>query len=395
MSGTVLRTEQQCEDLAYGFAFLGTGGGGGSPELATRLLSDAIRADGPMNIVDPHDLPDDAWTCTIAAGGSVGGVAQAGPTAEELAALGLTKPKYEGFDLLTGKGLELLTDCVLEMEEYKRIKIEATVPGELGCFNGVGPLLAASRLGISAVDGDYAGGRALPVISEMIPSVYGVSLLPKVSIDRWGDVWIIKEAASVAMRDQISNMTRAAVPGGGLASSFVLLQAKDVRKMVACGSVSKSLEIGRARREAVEKGEDPVDAILEVCGGWLLFKGEVVEEALEDRGEPRLFGYGTHRLKGVGAYEGQTFDVWYQNENHIAWKNGEPYVTSPDLICLVDLESGKAKTNDLVNVGWRVAVLGLQGHPVHRTPQGLKVLSPRFFGYDFDYVPIEERMKGA
>ncbi|MDR0359838.1 MAG: DUF917 domain-containing protein, partial [bacterium] len=27
-----------------------------------------------------------------------------------------------------------------------------------------------------------------------------------------------------------------------------------------------------------------------------------------------------------------------------------------------------------------------------RTPRGLELVGPRYFGYDFDYVPLEERL---
>ena len=30
--------------------------------------------------------------------------------------------------------------------------------------------------------------------------------------------------------------------------------------------------------------------------------------------------------------------------------------------------------------------------PQWRTPEGLAVVGPRAFGYDIDYVPVEERM---
>jgi DUF917 family protein len=393
VSSTVLKTLQQCEDLAHGLAFLGTGGGGGSQELAVDLLSRALGAALQIRLVDAGELVDTNWTVTVSGGGSVGGVGGQGPSDEELASLGLAEEKYPGFGHLTGSSLDLLVDCVHEMEEYARVKIDAIVPGELGCFNGVVPIVVASLLGLPVVDADYCG-RALPYGRQCIPAVSGLSMLPRVIIDRWGDTIVIAKAASAAMAERIAKQYYPIV-FGSTGSAWLLMQPATARDVMARNSLTKALRIGEARRQALEKGENPVDAIVDVTDGWLLFKGEVTEEALEDRGEAFIFGYGTHRLIGVDEYAGQTFDVWYQNENHIAWKNGEPLVTSPDLICLVDLDTGAARPNDLVEAGWRAAVVGVRGHPAHRTEKGLEVLGPRFFGYDFDYVPIEERMQGV
>jgi len=40
-----------------------------------------------------------------------------------------------------------------------------------------------------------------------------------------------------------------------------------------------------------------------------------------------------------------------------------------------------------------VGVIGRKGHRIHRMPEGVEVLGPRHFGFDLDYVPIEDRVK--
>lgn len=40
-----------------------------------------------------------------------------------------------------------------------------------------------------------------------------------------------------------------------------------------------------------------------------------------------------------------------------------------------------------------MAVIGRKGHRIHRTLEGVEVLGPRHFGFDLDYVPIEDRVK--
>jgi DUF917 family protein len=38
-----------------------------------------------------------------------------------------------------------------------------------------------------------------------------------------------------------------------------------------------------------------------------------------------------------------------------------------------------------------VVVLGMPCTAKWRTPQGLELVGPRYFGYDIDYVPVETR----
>ena len=45
-----------------------------------------------------------------------------------------------------------------------------------------------------------------------------------------------------------------------------------------------------------------------------------------------------------------------------------------------------------VSVGDRVAVVGRKAHKLYRTARGVELLGPRHFGFDLDYVPIEDRM---
>lgn len=382
MARRVLKSVQECEDLAYGLAFLGTGGGGGTPQLAVDFLSRELEAGREIVLIDIADLPGEAWTVTVA--GMGGRAAAEGPSKEELAKLGLLKERYIGLDSLTA--------AVQELVKYAGVKIEAIVPGELGCFNTPGPIIVGLRLGLPSVDGDYAG-RAIPEVEQMIPEVYGLPMYPMVFVDHWGDVCILKESCSSAMADRIGRMLCGAA-FGGVGVAWYLMKAKEVQKVLAHRSLSRALEIGRARREALERGADPAQAIVESAGGWLLFKGEVWEEEVEDRGEAYMFGYGIHHLQGIEEYQGEKFDIWYKNENHISWKNGEPYVTSPDLISIVELETGEAKGNYYVSAGQRVAVIGTKAHPAHRTKRGIEVLGPRHFGFDIEYVPIEDRGKG-
>ena len=85
----------------------------------------------------------------------------------------------------------------------------------------------------------------------------------------------------------------------------------------------------------------------------------------------------------------------FQNENLIASVEGKPVATVPDLICLVDTETFIPVTTDALKYGKRVLVVGLKCFDLWRTPKGLELVGPRYFGYDIDYIPVEEHTKGG
>ena len=102
---------------------------------------------------------------------------------------------------------------------------------------------------------------------------------------------------------------------------------------------------------------------------------------------------GTTHIEGMGECKGQNLSVWFKNENLVSWMDDEPFVTSPDLLVITDRKTGEGILNALVEVGQQVAVIGLKGLDAFRSQKGLASAGPRYFGFDIDYVPIEEAIK--
>ena len=376
MGNVVLRTKQECQDFVRGLCFMGTGGGG-PPKLGLKLLLDQLEAGREIEWVDIDSLDDEAWTATVAGMGGRGGT---GGTEEELEQLGCVEEKHGALGRMVG--------AVPALEDYAGVKVEAIVPVEIGASNVPAPVAAALELGVPAVDGDYAGGRAIPEVPQTIPEIQGVSVCPASFVTRWGDVLILKDTVSTAMADRIGRMIIVAVYGG-MGISCYLLQVKQARESLAAGTLTKALQVGQAIREAREEGADPVAAAVKAVGGWLLFEGEVTSSAVMDE-ESYAFGLGSHELRGLREYQGHTFKIWYKNEYHASWIDGQPFVTSPDSLIMVHLETGEPAISYDFSVGDRVAVVGRRAHEVHRTDKGIELLGPRHFGFDFDYVAIED-----
>jgi DUF917 family protein len=129
-----------------------------------------------------------------------------------------------------------------------------------------------------------------------------------------------------------------------------------------------------------------------VIDGWLLFEGTIISTDIVDE-QSYAFGVGSYTVRGLGTHEGHHFRIWYKNEYHVSWMDDRPFVTSPDPLIMVDLKTGEPATSYDFSVGDQVAVVGRRAHKVQRTDRGIEALGPRHFGFDFDYVPVEKRLK--
>jgi DUF917 family protein len=342
--------------------------------LGNRNLKKALE-DGIMpQWVDASSIPDEVWTVTPYGMGSIAPLSQ--ETQQEIEHLGLV-PRF---------GDEAMAEVVKELGEYLGEPIGCLVAAEIGAGNSPAPLVTGARLGIPVVDGDYAG-RAVPEEMQATTYLYGKNSWPMASLDKWGNVVIVKHAVSSHMFERIGKMLAVAAYGHATMAGTPL-RAREMKEVLVHGTLSKCLAIGQAMREARTKGDDPIDAALRVTGGWRLFEGVVVEKEWEDRGG---YMFGTTHVRGTGDYQGQTLDVWFKNENHVSWLNGEPWVCSPDLVTLVRRESGEGITNTEIAEGDEVGAVGMKGLEAFRTESGLnKAAGPWYFGFDIDYVPIEK-----
>jgi hypothetical protein len=103
--------------------------------------------------------------------------------------------------------------------------------------------------------------------------------------------------------------------------------------------------------------------------------------------------FGTTTIEGEGSDNGHTLKIWFKNENHIAWLDEKPFVTSPDLLSVIDSRSGEPYTNTILEEGMEVAVIAGRSDETYRSPKGLALLGPRYFGFDLNYVPVEKHLR--
>lgn len=370
-----LRSNEEIMDFARGCTFMGTGGGGEPSEgiACIRRVQDDRKV---VSWVNPEEIPDDMWTASSYGMGSIAPLTEG--IKKEIQRFGL---KHEGFKSAQAEAIRLL-------EKYRGVKIGAIVPIELGGGNTLEALAAAAELGIQAVDGDYTG-RSVPEDPQTTPYLAGLAHWPIASVDQYGNEIIIKDSTGYLMVERIGKFLSVA-SFGEISQAGFLFRGCDMKRVVIPGTLSKCLEIGRAIREFREAGEDPVAEAIKMLGGWLLFEGEVTRKEWEDRDG---YYFGTHTITGLDEFEGCQLKIWFENENHISWLNGSPYVVSPDMLIIVDRESGEPSTNASLDEGQHVAVIGLPAVEQFRSPKGIDILGPRHFGFDIDYRAIKDIMK--
>ena len=169
------------------------------------------------------------------------------------------------------------------------------------------------------------------------------------------------------------------------------LRGKDLRNSVIPGALSYAQSVGKVQREALKDGRDPVKGIMKVAKGYLLFNGTVKKDTeWKNKGG---FTLGTIQIEGKEDFIGKNFKIWFKNENVICWLDEEILVTVPDLICVVETDTGYPITNPFCKKDMLVSVLGFKAPSFWRTKRGLSILNPLFFGFDVDYIPIEEKLK--
>lgn len=359
------------EDALVGSSYLGTGGGGSLAEARDLIAAD-LAAGLAFTALPVAALADtDRVACPY-------GLASLAPTNPEMQA------RLDAIDPV-GEPVQLAFET---LERHLDQKFAGVILGEIGPLSLAEGLSIAARLGVPALDADTVG-RAVPEINQHSVKVAGLPLTPIGAATPFGDEMIVGTLGDPSRAEDILRSVAVASRSCGVADSPITGAQAKLEGTLVKGSLSLARQIGSAVRGAKASGKDPIEAARLVGDGYLLFTGSVSDFDWRDEDG---FLVGELALAGSGDFAGQSFDTQYKNEHLIARRNGEIVATCPDLISVIDLESFDGVNNPDFTNGQRVAVLGFKCDPLWRTEAGLAVFSPRYFGYDADYVPIEDRL---
>lgn len=361
----------EVKDILVGVTILSTGGGG-DLNKGLKMISEDFENNLDYMFAPLEDIEDEALFACPYFCGSIG------------------EEKFEDNYSKYPKIKELATVVAVQaLEKYFQEELSGIVSIEYGGLNTAVAMSTAAKLNKFVVDAD-AAGRAVPDLQFSTFYVYEKSITPLAVADDIGDIAIFTETVDdFRAEDLVRSLS--IVSGGMVGMVDHPLRGKDLKNSIIPGALSYAQSVGRAQREALENGRDPIKDILETAKGYLLFKGSVKKDTEWENKSG--FTLGNIEIKGQDQFMEKNFKIWFKNENILCWLDEEVFVTVPDLICVVETESGYPINNPFCKKDMQVSVLGFKAPSVWRTERGLSILNPSFFGFDVPYIPIEEKIK--
>ena len=365
--------ERAIEEITLGASILATGGGG-DPEIGLLWTLDTIKKGNEIVMIKPEDIPDDVM------GASVGCLG---------APIVLTeKPPSQN----------ILEKAFKQLSRYLGEKLELVIPFECGGVNSTVAYAIAGELGIPVVDVDGMN-RAFPELHQTSWVANGSHASPAVSVDDRGNITIIDTEEDNLRAETIARSAAMAYGGISWKASYPLT-GKEIKEKSILYSQTIAWDIGRAVMDARNNHEDPIEKIIQELkrtqnvDSYRVFNGKIVDINRDFGGEAtRGFSSGKIKLEGIGDYKDQIAEIDFQNEWLRLKVNGKTLCLPPDLITILDNETGEPIRTDIMKYGYRGSILLIPAQDRMRTKRGLEIFGPSYFGYEETYEPVESIMK--
>lgn len=351
-------TAEDIEALAVGAWILGTGGGG-STYIGLLNLRRLYAAGKRVTLIDPKTLKDD----------------------DDVAVVSYMGAPLVGQERLSSPAS--IARAVEMMEEFIGRPFGAIMSLEIGGSNGMLPLMAAALLEKPVVDADCMG-RAFPEAQMTSFAIGDLRPDPLALYDPRGVEVVVKKVPTWKWMERISRKVCVEV-GSTAATCKAPRTGQEVKEWGILHTTSQAIALGRCVRAAQAAHEDPIQAILRHAGGKRLFAGKVTDV---DRRTTGGFLRGQATLAGLDEDHGRQLTIDFQNEWIIAREREKVIATTPDLICLLDSQTGEGLGTEVVRYGQRVTVIALPAPTVLTTPKGLEHVGPQAFGYDIPYQSL-------
>ncbi|EAA35716.3 hypothetical protein GE21DRAFT_1913 [Neurospora crassa] len=418
--------------ISTGCYILGTGGGG-SPYASMILLRQLLRSGASVRVVSPADVPDSAAVgCGCGAGSPTVSI-------EKLQGDEMMQAQTELYKALSSSSSD-------QNQNYKATHMIAL---EIGGGNGLQGMTlgASSNMDIPCVDGDWMG-RAYPTKWQTTPVVFNERSpiwSPIAVADGNGNVLVMPKAASDAA---VENIIRAALSqmGSQVGAADPPVTGAEMKRWVVENTVSQAWRLGRAvaRARAMNRLDEVAETIVEECGGGqkgaaakMLFKGKIVGvrrtlrmghvygeciiEGTDMTDDTTTTNHGRRtggRRGGQGVdgeekedFIGKRIKIPFKNENIAAIripaedgsndenkeleKQEDVLAIVPDLISVIDAQSGEAVGTPEYRYGLLVIVIGIAASDKWTGSQrGIDLGGPKAFGFDhLKYEPLGRFVK--
>ena len=380
-------SETDVEWMADGCYVLGCAGGG-SPFSEYIKLRDILRAGHTIRIIDSSAMKEDD---IVYWGGHMG------------------SPAVSNERLSANETHDAMTEL---MEYLHHDSFDVAMSLEIGGANGLQPLIVGSSKFFDrpTVDADWMG-RAYPtywqttlcvyMTGELVPCAIASGDGKSILMTKTTNDEIVDRALRASCTEMGSRVGMAAKP----------TTKEKVIKYSVLNTMSLAWRIGRciARAKAHNTSSTIAEQIIDEVGGpesaKVLFRGKIIGV------ERRLWkghSYGEITIQQIADEElentegvmktvavGGMLKIPFKNENiyakHVKDDGTEEYIAMvPDLIAVLDTQSGKALGVPEYRYGVMVTVLGITCSPRWSdTPKGLEIGGPAAMGYkDVVYKPL-------
>ena len=362
--------EKALEEITLGASILATGGGG-DPDIGLLWAKKVLEKGKDIVMVDPKDIPDDIL---LTAPGCLG------------APVVLTeKPPSE----------DVLTNAIDNLQHYMKRTVGAMIPLECGGVNSILAYAAAGEYGVPVVDADGMN-RAFPQLQMTSWFTHGCHSTPAVSADNGGTVTVLDTGSNDYMAEDIFRKVAMSYGGISWVTTYPLTGAQ-AKATSVLGSQSIAWEVGKAVFRARREHLRPIDELKKSLKKtrnvdcFSVFEGKIIDIGRSFGSEANQgFSMGKITLEGINNYKGQLATLDFQNEWLIVKVNGTVKCVPPDLIAIVDTDTGEPIRTDIMKYGYRGTIILIPAHERMRTPKGIQTFGPRAFGYDLDYTPVEQ-----
>jgi DUF917 family protein len=349
---------QEIEDIALGAAILGSGGGG-DPFIGKLMALQAVAEHGSIQLCGVDEVPGEGLAVPVAMMGAPTVVLEKIPNGGEI-----------------GRAFASLSSFLGQ-------EVSCIIPIEAGGLNSMLPLALSAALGIPTMDLDGMG-RAFPELQMVTFHLHGIPATPMVIADEKGNQSLLTTVDNLWTERLARALTTQM--GGSAMIAIYPMRVEQAAQYGIRGTITLAERLGHVLREARRSNQSAVDAVIEAGRGVRLFTGKIADVRRQTTGG---FARGEVIIEGLDECRGFSLSLAFQNENLVAILEGKVIASVPDLIVVLDQETGVPITTEALHYGLRVVVLGLPCAEAWRTARGLEVCGPHYFGYAVDYQPIE------
>jgi len=331
---------EDLEALSVGVTLLGSGGGG-DPYPDLLRTKELFMRKGPCQIIDSEELEPDALVVPVA---------------------------FMGAPLVSTEKLPSGVECLALLElikKYCQKEPKALVAAEIGGANAFVPLALGSMTGLPVIDGDTLG-RAFPELHMSSCALHGISASPGFFSDSLGNSVVVH--VDSAKKLELYARSLSEVMGSSVACAIYLLTAVEAKRALVPKTLTGAIEIGKQLMAknfpCVRLGKGHlIDVQQDIQGGFLTGKVQILGDCL--------------------------YEVEFQNEYLLAKSEEKVLASTPDIIAIIEEESGMPLSVERLRFGLSVELVALSAPKIWQSADALKIVGPRAFGYAVDYKEVK------